>query len=168
MENKQIIKNFWVLILLAGLSIYDFFLSHNWSSLLSAAIIIAFLFYLKLVKNEHQLRISVASFLLFLAGWQTINWIYAGHFDVFNVISIVSTFFIVYIYFSKNGLAKIHQLIGNDKAINIIFFIMTTSICYGLVQRVPNDILEYLTVIASGTFSVITGWFLFYDLNQDE
>jgi hypothetical protein len=168
MENNQIIRKFWVLILLAGLSIYDFFLSHNWSSLLSAAIIFTFLFYLKLVKNETHFRFSVAIFLLFLASWRLLNWINKGQIEIYMVISTISVIFLIYIYLSKNGLAKVRELSSNDRNINIIFFIISTSICYMMIQQKPNDLLENLTVLVSGTFSVITGWFLFSDLNQDE
>jgi hypothetical protein len=166
MENNQIVKRFWMLILLSGLSLYDFFLSNNWSSLLSPGIIFTFLFYLKWVKNEHQLRISVAIFILFLASWRIVNWINEGQIEFYMVISIISVIFLVYIYLSKNGLAKVRELSSNDRNFNILFFIISSIVCYIMIQQKPDDMLDNLIVLTSGTFSVISGWFLFSDLNE--
>jgi len=167
METKLILKNFWFLIIGIPVGFYYFFHYNSYNSLVSAIIITLFIIALKLIKNYKQLKIAIGIFLSTLAVWQISNQIIEGSFNLYKLITAISCLVIMFIVLSKKGTKKIEEIRGNSKVQNIAVFGMSIFVCYIFIKQDPNDFLEYLTVVVSGTFAVITGWFLFYDVNKN-
>jgi hypothetical protein len=166
MHLKSILRNYWVLIilLLAG-GIYDILSGYHFTGVILLVLISCFILSLGLAKKHTLIPIKTLVCLSAVVILQIVTIINEG-FSIIRFISIPFFLFLISIYSSKNGLIKIQELRGDAVMQNVFIFVASTCVCLAVFMKGPSDILEQITIIVSGVFSLITAWFMLYDFKE--
>ncbi|MFT5602538.1 MAG: hypothetical protein ACI9N1_002797 [Flavobacteriales bacterium] len=167
MDSKLILKKYWLFMLAIPFCVYDYIDNKHQESLIISIFIVTFLTLIKLTKNDKQYKTVLGAFLSISAVGIVIDQIIKNEFNIFTLIPIISCILILGLLLTKKGSIKIQELRGNNQLQNITMCGGSALICYMIIDKGPSDILEYITIVVSGVFAVISGFFLFSDLSEN-